>query len=77
MPIYNSPQNSRIMCGTLIGINPAFPAHVGDRRGARRCKRDEHDERSDSPDVVVTDVDEAALPSPSLLLPLLAPAPFL
>ena len=40
---------------------------VGERR---RSKRDEHDERSDSLDVAVAEVDEATLPSLPLPLPL-------
>ena len=44
---------------------------VGERR---RSKRDEHDERSDSLDVAVAEVDEATLPSLPLLLPLASPS---
>ena len=49
---------------------------MGERR---RSKRDEHDERSDSLDVAVAEVDEAALPKPSppLPLPLLASIPLI
>ena len=44
---------------------------VGERR---RSKRDEHDERSDSLDVTVAEVDEATLPSLPLPLPLASPS---
>ena len=44
---------------------------VGERR---RSKRDEHDERSDSLDVAVAEVDEATLPSLPLPLPLASPS---
>ena len=63
IPYYSC--NNSFLC-----INTAFPAHVETVGERRRSKRDEHDERSDSLDVAVAEVDEATLPSLPLPLPL-------
>ena len=52
-----------------------FFLHMSETVGERkRSKRDEHDERSDSLDVAVAEVDEATLPSLPLPLPLASPS---
>ena len=53
----------------------SFFLHMSETVGERRrSKRDEHDERSDSLDVAVAEVDEATLPSLPLPLPLASPS---